>query len=233
MTNMPQESLQNTGPTSNDIPISETLFDLNPLTLSAEASHARTFPLPANEKDLRENDQLFGQKCFDSFAKLSPDGLWLKTSQGFSQVMVDGSSETYSETWPRQGMMRNGECYLRPEWEHHTLDGECLSWPTPRATEWKDARPSHKSRAKGKKYEGLSGKVKMWPTPNSWDGKRGPMKKETAETAGHQISLNTAVGSGQLNPTWVEWLMGFHLGWTDLSASETPSSLKSRKRLGK
>jgi hypothetical protein len=25
----------------------------------------------------------------------------------------------------------------------------------------------------------------------------------------------TAAG-GQLNPTWVEWLMGFPLGWTDL-----------------
>ena len=27
---------------------------------------------------------------------------------------------------------------------------------------------------------------------------------------------------GQLNPTWVEWLMGYPPGWTDLSASETP-----------
>jgi hypothetical protein len=28
---------------------------------------------------------------------------------------------------------------------------------------------------------------------------------------------------GLLNPTWVEWLMGFPTGWTDLSASEMPS----------
>lgn len=35
--------------------------------------------------------------------------------------------------------------------------------------------------------------------------------------------MSMASGSGgQLNPTWVEWLMGFPLGWTDLSASETP-----------
>lgn len=26
---------------------------------------------------------------------------------------------------------------------------------------------------------------------------------------------------GPMNPTWVEWLMGFPIGWTDLSASET------------
>ena len=28
-------------------------------------------------------------------------------------------------------------------------------------------------------------------------------------------------GVGKLNPTWVEWLMGFPIGWTDLGASET------------
>lgn len=28
--------------------------------------------------------------------------------------------------------------------------------------------------------------------------------------------------AGQLNPTWVEWLMGFPPGWTDLNASEMP-----------
>ena len=38
--------------------------------------------------------------------------------------------------------------------------------------------------------------------------------------------LPDAVG-GQLNPTWVEWLMGFPIGWTDLEPSETPSSPKS------
>ena len=26
---------------------------------------------------------------------------------------------------------------------------------------------------------------------------------------------------GKLNPTWVEWLMGFPAGWTDLKDSET------------
>ena len=34
-------------------------------------------------------------------------------------------------------------------------------------------------------------------------------------------SLRTDV-AGQLNPTWVEWLMGFPIGWTELNASETP-----------
>lgn len=30
----------------------------------------------------------------------------------------------------------------------------------------------------------------------------------------------TAGNGGKLNPTWVEWLMGFPLGWSDLDVSE-------------
>jgi hypothetical protein len=32
---------------------------------------------------------------------------------------------------------------------------------------------------------------------------------------------------GPLNPTWLEWLMGFPAGWTDVEPSATPSSPKS------
>lgn len=38
---------------------------------------------------------------------------------------------------------------------------------------------------------------------------------------GNHRSLRTDI-AGQLNPEWVEWLMGFPIGWTELSASETP-----------
>jgi hypothetical protein len=33
-------------------------------------------------------------------------------------------------------------------------------------------------------------------------------------------NLNDQLG-GQLNPTWVEWLMGWPLGWTDLKPLAT------------
>lgn len=41
---------------------------------------------------------------------------------------------------------------------------------------------------------------------------------------GKQISLSQSVSdhSGQLNPNWVEWLMGYPTGHTDLNRSETP-----------
>ena len=87
----------------------------------------------------------------------------------------------------------------------------------------------------------LNAHVKIWPTTSAT-----PRGAHTGERAG-QVSengktrtsakgikfgatLQTAVGSGSLNPTWVEWLMGYPIGWTDLKDSETQSSLKSHTR---
>lgn len=64
----------------------------------------------------------------------------------------------------------------------------------------------------------MSGMVKMGPTPIATDWKNRGCK-DYRKNRKHQ--LQTEVG-GQLNPTWVEYLMGFPLGWTDLNASETP-----------
>ena len=100
--------------------------------------------------------------------------------------------------------------------------------------------------------------VQMWPTPtramakqgaNVPDGKRGlPLinavrgntfatptsrdwrsgKASPATHARNARPLSEQIG-GSLNPTWVEWLMGFPLGWTVCAAWETRSSRKSRK----
>lgn len=66
--------------------------------------------------------------------------------------------------------------------------------------------------------------VRMYPTPQARDHfpPHSPEYIAKKKAEGHGMAnLNDTVG-GQLNPTWVEWLMGFPLGWTDLSASETP-----------
>jgi hypothetical protein len=72
----------------------------------------------------------------------------------------------------------------------------------------------------------LADQVKMWPTPNASDNRdRGCMEDPSVQRRikiGKQIGLSTAVKetrqAGTLNPTWVEWLMGFPLGHTDLNA---------------
>jgi hypothetical protein len=101
---MRRKSLKNTGLMSNDTQTSETfLFPIESMSFAGD-SHVKTFPLPANGKGSKERVRLFGEKCTGSFAKLNPDGLWLKTYQGYSQVMMDGSLETFSEIWPGGGV---------------------------------------------------------------------------------------------------------------------------------
>ena len=89
-------------------------------------------------------------------------------------------------------------------------------WPTPRATDGsKGSRTeegAEKELARGKNVD-LGVTVKMWPTPRAF------MHKDSTTDRG-KSNLGEVVG-GQLNPTRVEWLMGFPLGWTDLEDSET------------
>ena len=62
---------------------------------------------------------------------------------------------------------------------------------------------------------------RTWATPSSSNGDNcgGSGARAKAKRDGTYLS-------GSLNPTWVEWLMGFPRGWTDLEASATPKSLK-------
>ncbi len=57
---------------------------------------------------------------------------------------------------------------------------------------------------------------RTWPTPASRDY-RYPNAKPYSERGGGKKGeqLPNAIG-GALNPQWVEWLMGFPIGWTDL-----------------
>jgi hypothetical protein len=62
----------------------------------------------------------------------------------------------------------------------------------------------------------------MWPTPRAAQAEarnhtvyaREFGKPQNLENRVAQVEPS-AIG-GKLNPTWVEWLMGFPIGWTDL-----------------
>ncbi len=102
-------------------------------------------------------------------------------------------------------------------------------WPTPTVTdmgsrktpdEWDEWTAEMKTRHGNGNGHGrsLAIEAQRFPTPTTQDA---------SNNAGpSQSSRNTpppnAVAGGALNPTWVEWLMGFPLGWTDLEPSATP-----------
>jgi hypothetical protein len=69
----------------------------------------------------------------------------------------------------------------------------------------------------------LTAAVKRWATPQArdWFPPHKPEYIAAKRAEGHGMSnLNDQIG-GSLNPTWVEWLMGWPLGWTDCDASGT------------
>ena len=79
---------------------------------------------------------------------------------------------------------------------------------------------------------------RLWPTPNASDHRdRGNLSDPAIQRRiklGKQVGLTMAVkehkGSGTLNPTWVEWLMGYKAGYTDLKDWEILLSRKSQKK---
>ena len=168
-----------------------------------EDFHAKTSQLQETEMDLMEKDQECGEKWRGSFTKFSPDSSSWKTHQ-FS--LLEGLEE-FSETWPQWGLMRDGEC-----WEQRTLE----------------------QIIRGTESGSLQSK---WPTPVTRDYKdTGTQESMTRqlnkrESPGLALVVGAETG-GKLNPTWVEWLMGWPLGWTDLKPLETGKSHSAQPQHG-
>jgi hypothetical protein len=83
-------------------------------------------------------------------------------------------------------------------------------WPTPTVCGNHNAPKEGTDRGFG-----LSTAVKRWPTPTASEGAKGGPGRRYAEA-----SASSPAG-GQLNPTWVEWLMGYPCEWTVLEAWAT------------
>lgn len=127
-----------------------------------------------------------------------------------------------SVTLPSWGIAQNGFVYQHPTAERPIIATESGLWQTPVADD-AASRKSGKWNSRGEPK--LSAQVlnpKHWPTPNASDANKWSNQTlEDRKSKGQQVRLNTAVSpeggkGGQLNPTWVEWLMGWPLGWTDL-----------------
>mgnify|MGYP003139911806 CR=1 FL=1 len=115
-------------------------------------------------------------------------------------------------------------------------------WPTPTGSDYKGADLARDENRSGKRHSGdllvtAVARLEMWPTPTAGDAKSSGSRNLEGSKAHAGVSLTDAVRTGdsstprgesigQLNPTWVEWLMGFPSGWTDLEHSATPSCPK-------
>ena len=114
-----------------------------------------------------------------------------------------------------------------PNSRQQGLAEQVRKWPTPTARDYKDGTAPRVRNGKIQ-TDTLGRAVQFWPTPTygKLAGGTGGMNQIEALYSEGKISSEErramrAGNGGKLNPTWVEWLMGFPLGWTDLEDSET------------
>jgi hypothetical protein len=220
-------------------PLTENLGE-ELLTLYLEAFHARTLAQQEKAQELTESEAECGEKWRASFTKYDPDSCSWKTHQ----CSLLGDLDEFLETWPQWGLMRDGECWEQTPLVHPTKESAFgFAVPTPVASdgttgsvigkndsfyETKTGMP-RKVNQNGKDGSvGLGRLVQMWPTQTSHNAKE---TNAPSESKRNTPTLAAQVG-GKLNPTWVEWLMGWPLGWTDLKPLETDKSHFVPQQLG-
>ena len=220
------------------------------LTFFAEDSPAKTSLRQVKEQELAESVRDYGRNMRDSLERCGLNLSLPKTHLCFAL----GDLELSSKTWPRWGIMQDGECSELGMSVRHINEIECGSWPTPTTQDNPQVRG--KGKAKGtRRGTTLGGAVRdpeMWPTPRSCEHKElggtptqqnwpTPCASEERDTGTNWESLKRldkggricrrmatlgtpetkTTKSAQLNPSWVEWLMGWPIGWTDLKPLAT------------
>jgi len=106
---------------------------------------------------------------------------------------------------------------------------EPVLWATPRTSDGtggprqldEKGRRISKSNPDLKFGANLADQARVWPTPTARDYKDSPNQKDRGERDDSKLAIRVYRGeeasSGSLNPQWVEWLMGYPVGYTDLN----------------
>lgn len=195
------------------------------LTLYLAAFHAKTSLPQEKEMGLTESAQECGDTWHGWLAKYDQDTCSWKTPQ----CSLLGEEQESLEILPKWGMTVNGLLWELPTLEPITNETECGLWASPNARDWKDS-----GATQGKRKSPNLGTQVHWPTPRTkgmcggsgaWD----LLNKNTTLEEARQMG---AGNGGKLNPTWVEWLMGWPLGWTDLKPLETGKSPSAPQQPG-
>lgn len=184
----------------------------------------------------------------ESFAKYDQHSHGWKTLQ---VSLLTNTLEPFSETWLRAGMVSFGIAYQQKLLEQITRETDSGYLPTPRAgrATYDNSHGKRKYTLAGMARNNLfptplsgsreaypnikmSGKpnlamaVKMYRTPTKNDSQNStfpPSQVNRSSLVGQIMNEDTTKleDGGQLNPDWVEWLMGFPIGWTALKPLAT------------
>src|SRR3990167_9541060 len=131
-----------------------------------EGSRARTSAQQDVAPGSKASNPASGWKWPASFVRYDRSARSWRTRQ----CSLLGDSAAYSETWPRWGSMRDGECLELPTPARPTYGSGSGLWPTPKASA---AGPDFAKLDRSKTGISLQTAVAMYPTPRSTDGERG------------------------------------------------------------
>jgi hypothetical protein len=214
-----------------------------------EAFRVKTLAQQEREQESTENEAGSGEKWLELSVKYDRDSHSWKTHRCSFQEDLQQSSVTL----PKWGMIRRGVLFRLRTAEHPTFanaSGLSLGTPTAsmrvRSDSFQEGQlptpdancgkrgtsknPSAKTRPSGaQKQLSLNDAVKMYSTPTARDWKDNG--KSPAELARNSETLACQAG-GKLNPPWVEWLMGWPIGWTDLKPLEMDKFQQWRRSHG-
>lgn len=190
-------------------------------------SPVRTYLPLEKEQGFVVSDLECGPRWPESLARYNPATYSWRTAQC---SLVEGL-ELYSETFPQWGMMHDGEFWERITLPPLTSGTESGSWP--RSCSAMAARITPESCHNPSRFPNLETMVgrSMWPTPSARDWKDSPgmakssinqdgTKRNRLDQLPRKIYHQDQTG-GLLNPNWVEWLMGWPVGWTGLKPLAT------------
>ena len=158
-------------------------------------------------------------------AGLMLDGVCYPQPKWERRIREIGSGLLPTVTTPTGEGERSGERAGTGSLNYMARTGQL--YPTPSTVD--DGARFNKSPSSGAANRptlGAMAKHNLWPTPRQSDHK-GPQTKtqhtidrEAEGKASLCYAITNEEGGGKLNPTWVEWLMGWPLGWTDLKPLE-------------
>lgn len=176
------------------------------LTWFLAASRVRTYQLPGLEPESTVLDPGSGVKWLESSVKYDLERSTWKTHLCLWEEDLLWSSVTL----PKWGMTHSGALFRHPTLERPISATDAGLWPTI------TVHGNHNQPGSSKNAGwGLSSAVKLWPTPVRRDY-RHPGKSRMERTGSKSGECLPQVVGGPLNPQWVEWLMGWPIGWTEL-----------------
>ena len=166
---------------------------------SAEVSLANRTAAQENALHL-VTSVISGTNSPESFAILDPDGSWQRMYGGYYQVRMEGFSDEFCETWPTQGIMRDGECFPLSMPARYISESGYSLLPTPMASDWKGWMCVGKEDA-------LSAIFKAFAN------------QKTIRTIYFLILCGRSATQAA---DFTEMMMGFPPQWSVLNATETP-----------